>query len=126
MDGAHNEQKMAAFVEAFQAFYPDSKAVIMLALKEGKEYKEVVDLIAPITELLILTTFKITQDLPIKSQSPRVIARYAEQNNLKVTVINDSRRAFSKLVNNSNKLKIITGSLYLLGHVRSFKEKIRL
>jgi dihydrofolate synthase/folylpolyglutamate synthase len=49
MDGAHNPQKMQALVESYQAQYSGQKATVVLALKDSKEYKDVVDILLPIT-----------------------------------------------------------------------------
>lgn len=123
MDGAHNGQKMTVFIDSFKSLYPKSKTVVLLALKEGKEYKEVIDVLSPITQSLILTTFETSQDLRIISQDPEVIEDYAKGKNLPVKVIKDSKEAYNELVKDPAKIKIITGSFYLLGQVRKFITK---
>lgn len=118
MDGAHNRQKMEMFTKSFMEKYPNTKADILLSLKEGKEYKEVVNALTPITRNMILTTFNTSQDMPAKSQDPNIIKKYCNDLNLKSEIIVDSQAATKKLLNLEGKMKIITGSFYLLGQVR--------
>ena len=118
MDGAHNGQKMHSFVESFKALYPNQKAIVMLALKKGKEYKEVIDEIYPIIETIILTTFNTSQDLPAVSQDTNKIKTYCMTKNIKVKIIDNHVEATQYLLNQKNGIKIITGSFYLIGQVR--------
>jgi dihydrofolate synthase/folylpolyglutamate synthase len=120
MDGAHNSQKMQTFVKSFIAKYPNQKAIVMLALKRGKEYKEVIDELSPIVESIILTTFNTSQDLPSKSQDTNKIKSYCKIKKLKVITLNDNKEATKYLLDQPNKIKIITGSFYLIGQVRNF------
>lgn len=118
MDGAHNQQKMAVFVDSYIAIYGNSKVPVMLALKEGKEYKAVIDALSKIAKIFIITTFDSSQDLPAKSQNPDVIAKYCESIGVKTLVSVDYVKAKDILLTQKSNTKIITGSFYLLGQVR--------
>jgi dihydrofolate synthase/folylpolyglutamate synthase len=118
MDGAHNEQKMEAFVSSFAQKYQDSKATVLLALKEGKEYKEVLDVLKSVSNEIILTTFSTSQDLPAVSQDPETLQKYCKSIGLSSIIIEDRKLAFMELLNRNTKYKIVTGSFYLLGQVR--------
>jgi dihydrofolate synthase/folylpolyglutamate synthase len=118
MDGAHNGQKMQAFVQSFQDKFPNKKATVMLALKKGKEHKDVLDQLKPITNHLIVTTFSSYQDLPFTSQDPGIISQYALEIGIDAVVISDPALAYKALLDTDNLVKIITGSFYLLGQVR--------
>lgn len=119
MDGAHNEQKMQSFVSSLKQLFPNKKAAIVLALKEGKEFEKVLPQLLPICSRLIITTFNILQDLPSKSINPLIISEAAKLNGFKdVTVVNDPKEAYAQLVNSPEDLLIITGSFYLLSCIR--------
>ncbi len=119
MDGAHNEQKMTAFVASFQKLYPEKTAVVVLALKEGKEYQSVLPLLEPITARLILTTFDAVQDLPARSIYPNLLAAEAKKlGHAHVQVEPDSSKAFSLVLASPEEICIITGSFYLLSCLR--------
>ena len=78
MDGAHNAQKMSTFVDSFRVLYPNEKATILVGLKRGKDYKSVVDILAPVANRFIFTTFEASQDLPVVSQSPKTLKDYSD------------------------------------------------
>jgi dihydrofolate synthase / folylpolyglutamate synthase len=124
MDGAHNKQKMSMFVDSFKSKYPNKKAVIMLSLKKGKEFKEVVDALIPITNKLILTTFITSQDLPAVAQDNLIIADYCKKNGVSFEIINNNKVAIKVLLETNYEIKIITGSFYLLGQVRKYLNDI--
>lgn len=118
MDGAHNGQKIETFVDSFRSIYPGQKAGILLALKSGKDYPEVIDGLSAIVDSIILTTFNASQDLPVKSQDPEVLLKYCKKKGLDAAIISDAALARVKLVKNKSQIKIIIGSFYLLGQVR--------
>lgn len=119
MDGAHNEQKMCAFVNSFQALYPGQKASILIALKEGKEYKSVLPLLRPICNRLIVTSFKTAQDLPIISINPQVLASAARGFGFTdIQLELDYKKAYELLLATPGNPVIITGSFYLLSSLR--------
>jgi len=119
MDGAHNEQKMRAFVASFGRAYPGKKAAILLSLKEDKEYQSVLPLLLPICSQLIITTFDIVQDLPVKSIKPSILAEAAQDLGFKnVQAVEDPIEAFHMLQETAEELQIVTGSFYLLSCIR--------
>ncbi len=119
MDGAHNEQKMQAFVSSFQAMYPDTKAVVLLSLKEGKEYEAVLPLLKPICSQLIVTTFPSAQDIPTPAIAPNVLAQAAGQAGFdKVAAESDYQLAYQQFISAADNTGVITGSFYLLASIR--------
>ena len=119
MDGAHNEQKMTAFMNSFQKLYPNQKAAVLLSLKEGKEYQAVLPLLKPICSQLIVTTFKVAQDLPAVSMDPYKLAQEAKNIGFSEVLVNpDYRNGYEHLLAAPGDLVIITGSFYLLSCIR--------
>lgn len=124
MDGAHNAQKMTAFVSSFKKLYPDTKPTVLLALKEGKEHQELVPLLGLLAARVIITTFNTTQDLPVKSMDPRVLAKqFLESGIGNIKVAPDQHEAFQSLIKAPEEIVVITGSFYLLSQLRK-KENI--
>jgi dihydrofolate synthase/folylpolyglutamate synthase len=120
MDGAHNEQKMKAFVRSFQATFPGKKAALLLSLKQEKDYKMVVDVLLPITNEIIVSTFETSQELPVVSMDPKQLADYCRQQGVeKVTVQSDHHRAYQSLLSSNQDILVITGSFYLLYQIRA-------
>lgn len=119
MDGAHNAQKMQAFVASFKKQYTNKKVTVVLAMKEGKEYKEVIDCLLPLTRVLYVTSFSTSQDLPAHALRPDIIAAYAEQRAVQnIFVEPDAERAFHAALQGSDDVVVVTGSFYLLAQLR--------
>jgi dihydrofolate synthase/folylpolyglutamate synthase len=116
MDGAHNTQKMKTFIASFKKLYPNTKPAVMIALKHDKAYQEVADLISDFASEIIVTTFQGAQDLPVHSMDPKILARAVSHPN--VTVIDQPEQAMEKLLDTPAKIKVITGSFYLLSVIR--------
>lgn len=107
MDGAHNPQKMEAFVASVEDKYPDQMAVVLLALKTSNDYKEILDALKPITETLIFT-----------KGSSNFIANYCEEIGITWIGCKNLEVAYAELFRSKNELKIATGSFYMLGRLR--------
>lgn len=118
MDGAHNGQKMATFVASFSKQHSGKKAAVLLSLKEGKEYAEVLDELVPITDTLIVTTFATTQDLPSKAMDPHKLANEARARGITTEVVTDNKKAYDLLLSQANEVLVITGSFYMIGQIR--------
>lgn len=116
MDGAHNAQKMSAFITSFKKLYPDVKPAVLIGVKAGREYEELVPLLKPFAARIITTSFTSSQDLPIKSMDAHELALAFGIN--KAVAIPDNRQALKKLLSCPEKTLVITGSFYLLGQIR--------
>lgn len=117
-DGAHNQQKMRAFVASVQQQFPHKKFVILLAMKQGKEYADVLAELQPIVESLILTEFAFTQDIPSVSQSCESIQHQASKLGIETSIISDQKQAFHHLLKSVKDVGIVTGSFYLIAQLR--------
>jgi dihydrofolate synthase/folylpolyglutamate synthase len=120
MDGAHNVQKMTAFVESFQYLYPGIKPAILLGLKDGKDYETVVPLLVPLASRIITTSFHTAQDLPADAMDPEVLAEACRVAGMaQVQSFTDQHQAFQALLAAPETVCIMTGSFYLLSQIRA-------
>lgn len=118
MDGAHNAQKMQAFVESFQAMFPGKKVPVLLAIKKGKDYEQVLEILLPITSKLILTSFSSLQDMPFVSADNQVLAKACKKRNFfNFAITDDLKAAYKQLLEEKSDTLIVTGSLYLVAAV---------
>lgn len=123
MDGAHNEQKMAAFVGSFRQLYPGQKVPVLLALKQGKEINTIAPLLGQIASEVIVTTFSKVQDLPILSIDPHVIANVLHTHGVQAVAEPDQHVAYEKFLRAVQQTGIITGSFFLISELRG-REKL--
>ncbi len=119
MDGAHNGQKMAAFIQSFTQQYPHRKVPVLLALKQGKEVNDIAPLLRTIASVVIVTTFSKMQDLPIISIEPEIIAKALREHGIAdvVTELNQ-HVAYVRFLEGVSEVGVITGSFFLLGELR--------
>ncbi len=119
-DGAHNNQKIRAFIKSFKKLYPDQKGVFLIAFKKDKDFKKIIDQIIPYASKIIITQFNFKQDYHILSIDPSVIQNYLITkgfNKSKIEV--NHQKAFDELISDPNDLKVVTGSLYLVSQIRT-------
>lgn len=126
MDGAHNEQKMQAFISSFQKKYPDKKVPVLFALKQGKEVAAVLPLVKQITSSLFITEYDWIQDLPLASLDAEELGAAAEKFQFERVYAHKNRSvAFDQFMNEVSDIGIITGSFYLVSQIRKEHEELK-
>lgn len=120
MDGAHNEQKMTAFVDSFIAKYPGQKVPVVLALKHDKDHSAVLNVLKPIVSKLIVTKFENQQDLPTFAESTSALAEKAVSAGYsEVVSFENPMDALNHAVSLDKDTVVVTGSFYLISQLRS-------
>lgn len=126
MDGAHNLQKMEAFVNSFKKQYSGEKATVLLSMKTGKEYQDVLPLLRTITDKVIVCGFSLVQDTRLQSRDVETLAAAARSSGFNdVIVVNEPGEAYKRLLAETEEVGIITGSLYLIGELRRLNKELR-
>ncbi len=117
-DGAHNPQKMAAFLKSLTTLYPKKKFPFLVAFKQGKDIDEMLRLIAPHASEVVISRFtNTTNDMIHTSTEVEEVAAAARSAGIsQVEVVPDLKEALNSLAT-THQTVVITGSLYLLGEV---------
>ncbi|MHB1865186.1 MAG: bifunctional folylpolyglutamate synthase/dihydrofolate synthase [Candidatus Saccharimonadales bacterium] len=119
MDGAHNYQKMEAFVASYKNKFPRTKPAVLLAFKSDKAFVQVLPLIKDLASEIIVTSFQTSQDLPVKSCDPEDIYYcFRKIGASNVSIESNHLRAYKKLLKSKSKNLVITGSFYLISQIR--------
>lgn len=118
IDGAHNAQKMSNFLNSLKEIFPKEKFVFLLAFKNDKDFKKMINLIIPFAQKIIITNFfSANQDWLHLPQEPKNIAQYLDVLKFsKYKIFEDNKIALQKALKEKDNL-IITGSLYLLSDI---------
>lgn len=121
LDGAHNEDKMRAAAEAMNTGYAGRRRIVVLSVKSDKSYLDIMRHALVGADLLIVTAFKVTGGrAPV---SPQVLAQGAATlfPGLAVRVEADPLQAVRMALAAAGPDDVVwvTGSLYLVGEVRS-------
>jgi dihydrofolate synthase/folylpolyglutamate synthase len=118
IDGAHNVQKMTALLSNLKKVFPEQKYTFIVAFKEDKEIEAMVQLITPLAEKVIVTSyFNDTVDFVTFSENPEIIADLFRKYGCKDVSIQVSKEAVSHIENIHSNIVVVTGSLYLLSDI---------
>lgn len=126
MDGAHNGQKMQAFLGSYKNRWGGQKAAVLLSLKSSKDYQEVLPQLVGVADTLIITTFSFSQDRPLHGIDPDELANAAAKHNFTQIIAEpDQAKAYELLLSQPEGVLIITGSFYLIGQLRHNHEELK-
>lgn len=119
LDGAHNEQKMSAFLASLASAFPNRKFPVLMALKQGKELEQLAPMLAQHASSLIATELSGSQDTPLASIEGKAIAEAFRNSGMdEISVEYDMKKAFDELLETASDVVVVTGSLYLVAKVR--------
>ncbi len=119
MDGAHNEQKMQAFVESYEQLYPGRKVPVLLAVKEGKDIDSIAPLIARIASTVVVTKFDRGQDMPDIAMEPALLVEKLQADGVAhVAAIDDADVAYKEFIKTVDDLGVVTGSFFLVSQLK--------
>lgn len=113
LDGAHNPGGARALRESIQKMFPGRKFLFLIGMLGDKDHRQYIEEISQIARCIIVTD--VPSGRGIKAEK---LARVAEEFLKEVEIIEDIREAFYR----AESLLVpicITGSLYLIGAVKS-------
>lgn len=125
LDGAHNEQKMKALVQSFEKQYT-GKTAVLVALVADKELdvKAILTRLRSIASHVIITSYKSQQDLHKMGIDPIWLESAARAVGIdSIEVVVNPYKAYEQLVSRPEKTLLVTGSFYLLNHIRPLAKK---
>ncbi len=121
IDGAHNAQKLTTLFQSIAEKYPAQSISTLVSFVQtgGGRAQSSIKVIAENADYVILTAFSGEQDTPKESVDPVEIAKYCHDSGYETLEIEpDPAKALQILLNRPESLLLITGSFYLLNHVR--------
>lgn len=122
-DGAHNPQKLEAFITSLKAQYPNKTFAVLSAFMESKKtvLHESLQLLHDVSDNLIVTDFKMLTDLPYKAIPAKELASEAKQAGFNdVAVEPDTKQALELLLSQKADIFVITGSFYLVSVLQPY------
>jgi dihydrofolate synthase / folylpolyglutamate synthase len=121
LDGAHNSQKMKALVSSMKQHFKHKTFAVLFSLVQSRNYRTLSTLreVASLADYLIITQFDVQQDLRKLSVDSVKVAKYCEQLEFKdFEIITQPEEALAQLLKRKEDVLLITGSFYLLNHIR--------
>ncbi len=118
LDGAHNPQKMKAFLKALTTIFPDQKFDFILAFKHGKDTLRMLNLVCKLARNLYLTSFTF-EGLGTRqfAQETQILTNDLKKIGFKNYKVLKNNEEIETLIEKPSNTLVITGSLYFLGEV---------
>lgn len=121
MDGSHNSQKIAALATGIKEKFPNKSAIILLSLGNNKQL-DMINIVMQLKELsssIVITKFSYQQDEVRHAIEPSEIAAVCKEAGFnEIQTINDPAEAFNYACSSNHELVLVTGSYFLLNHIR--------
>lgn len=119
VDGAHNEQKMNAFISNLKKIFPQKKFDFLVAFKKGKDINAIVKSIIKVADGIIISRFFTDrQDMLHLSEESSSVVNHLQSNNFnKYKVAENKNEAFELLLRSKKKVIVITGSFYFASEI---------
>lgn len=120
-DGAHNTQKLAAFLDAYRKTGRIDDTVWIVGLVDAPDAKlhSCVKLLVEQPGTFIMTEFQAGQDLKARQSVDAVrLGQLAASYGRKVDVVIDAEQAMTLALKTPGSHIVVTGSLYLVGQLR--------
>ncbi len=127
MDGAHNAQKLSMLFESISSKYPNQEIAVLLSLKHtrGIRTETSLEVISKNASWMGITAFAGSQDTPYRSVNTEEIAEYCQHTNYENFEVEiNPEKAFEKLLERPEPIFLVTGSFYLLNHIRPYIKRI--
>lgn len=121
IDGAHNPQKMSAFITSLITYFPSQKFCFLVAFKRGKDIAKMLRILIPFANSILITTFfnQIkSQGFATFAEEPLKVAKILSRMNFtRFAIEPNGNRAIHRLMSDPQFVGVITGSLYLVSDV---------
>lgn len=121
LDGSHNPQKLTALVGSLSEHSEVIPTALLVSFGENKELsiEENLQILRKLSDSIVITAFWLGEGTPRRAIDPSIIAAAAQHVGFRdITVEPDPQKAFDLLLQKEAQRLVITGSFYLLNHVR--------
>jgi dihydrofolate synthase/folylpolyglutamate synthase len=120
LDGSHNEQKLTALVEAMKKKYIDKSIILLVCFGENKtaSLENNLKILRQLSDHIVITKFHIGQDELRTSIEPEVISKVSQEFGFTTVVHHNPQEAFTYAATQKEQIVLVTGSFYLLNHIR--------
>lgn len=121
VDGSHNEQKLRALMSSIRQKYPNQSVAVLASFGKGDEARVHggIGVLRELAGSFIFTGFDVGQDTPKAPVDPDTLAEVARGQGVSSVISEpDPEKAFKVLLARPEPILLVTGSFYLLNHIR--------
>jgi len=122
LDGAHNPSGIGIVKDTLKNIFNYKKMVLVFAVFSDKDYKKMVEIIAPLSNVIIITMMKSPRATPFSELYKEFLLYQCKEN---IFIEKDIPLAIKKALEVSERkdLICITGSLHTVGEAKEYFEK---
>lgn len=113
IDGAHNPHGAKALRDSLDKNFPTGKRIWLFGALKDKNFAEMIKILFRADDYVI-----VTPPQSERAASTEILCKCLRENNIACAAVEDNLEAVEMLRNSSGDVKIIAGSLYLIGAVR--------
>lgn len=117
LDGSHNPQAAEKFLENLEIYFKNYRKIAVFGILDDKDKEKVIKMLSPEFEHMIVTC-------PPSHRATNCLETYelVKKHSKSCEFVEDPIDAFEKLKEFDSELKVVTGSFYLVGYIRSYLE----
>ena len=115
IDGAHNPHGAAALRESLDKNFPSGKRIWLFGVLKDKNFDEMIKILFRADDFVI-----VTKPESERAAESEMICEILRERGIEYLAIENNFEAVERLKNSVGEVKIIAGSLYLIGAVRKF------
>ena len=115
IDGAHNPNGAAALRHSLDKTFPNGKRAWLFGALRDKDFDSMIKILFRADDLVI-----VTPPDSERAASTEILCKCLQERGIKCLAVEDNFAAVERLMKTSSDVKIIAGSLYLIGAVRRF------
>ena len=115
IDGAHNPHGAAALRESLDKNFPRGKRIWLFGVLKDKNFDAMIKILFRADDFVIVT--KVPSE---RAAEPETLCEILRRRGVNCVAVEDNFAAVERLKNSGGDVKIIAGSLYLIGAVRKF------
>jgi len=125
LDGAHNAQKLHALAQNMRRHYPGQSIAAIVSLAGGREYRldSAVTEIASFINHAIVTPFGLKGERHGSSDTDMLLGQLTRQGLRSAELVDSPGAAIEALLKRPEQVLMVTGSLYLIGHIRQLLQE---
>lgn len=114
-DGAHNPDGAAALRRSLDVAFPSGRRIWLFGVLKDKDFATMIKILFRADDFVI-----VTEPQSERAASTETICAALSERGIKCLAVKDNVEAVERLLNSVGDVKIIAGSLYLIGAVRRF------
>ncbi len=115
IDGAHNPHGAAALRESLDKTFPSGQRIWLFGVLRDKDFDAMIKILFRAGDVVI-----VTEPVSERAASAEMICDKLRGRGIECSAIKDNAAAVERLMASGGDVKIIAGSLYLIGAVRKF------